>query len=87
MTKESAHMWPPIPRYDTLAIRWHCLTRILPQKPKFKVGKRVYLHNNGSREGPYLVATATLTKCTLCLEDGEPVRDGEEIDWEYVEAA
>ncbi|KIN08949.1 hypothetical protein OIDMADRAFT_100465 [Oidiodendron maius Zn] len=43
------------------------------EKPKFKVGQRVYLQKSGSREGPYLIATVASGKCTLCLEDGEPV--------------
>ncbi len=51
------------------------------------MGQKVYLHNGGTREGPYVIATITLGKCTLCLEDGEPVKNGEEIDVDYVEAA
>lgn len=47
----------------------------------------MYLHSNGAREGPYLVATVTLTKCSLSLENGVPVKNGEEVDNEYLEAA
>ncbi|KAN0083816.1 hypothetical protein V8E54_002904 [Elaphomyces granulatus] len=57
------------------------------QKPKFIVGQKVYLHNDGTREGPYIVATITSGKCMLCLGDGKPVKNGEEIDLDYVEAA
>ena len=57
------------------------------QKPKFKVGQRVYLQKSGSREGPYLIATVASGKCTLCLEDGELVKNGQEIDMDYLEAA
>ncbi|KAF8852183.1 hypothetical protein BDZ45DRAFT_678518 [Acephala macrosclerotiorum] len=57
------------------------------QKPKFRVGQKVYVHNGGTREGPYIIATITLTKCTCCLENGEPVKNGEEIDVDYVEVA
>jgi hypothetical protein len=49
----------------------------------------VYLLNNeGSREGPYLVASvSSARKYTLSLEDGTAVKNGEEIDIDYVEAA
>jgi hypothetical protein len=59
----------------------------VPQKPKFKLGQKVYLHKNGTREGPYLVASVTPEKCTLCLEDGTLVEDGEEIEQAYLEIA
>ncbi|SPJ70635.1 uncharacterized protein FTOL_00363 [Fusarium torulosum] len=46
------------------------------------VGDNVYLlKDDGSREGPYLVATASVAgRCTLCYQDGTPFRDNEEID-------
>jgi hypothetical protein len=59
----------------------------VPQKPKFKVGQKAYLHKDGTREGPYLIATITSGKCTLCLENGEPAKDDEEIELDYLEAA
>ncbi|KAK1974693.1 hypothetical protein LZ30DRAFT_607391 [Colletotrichum cereale] len=58
------------------------------EKPKFYVGDKVYLVVNGSREGPYLVASiGSVGRCTLSREKGEAVRNGEEIDVSYVEAA
>ncbi|KAK2009604.1 hypothetical protein LZ32DRAFT_639915 [Colletotrichum eremochloae] len=58
------------------------------QKPKFHVGDKVYLVLNGSREGPYLVASiGSVGKCTLSRENGEAVRNGEEIDAGYHAAA
>jgi hypothetical protein len=46
------------------------------------VGDNVYLlKDDGSREGPYLVATAPVAgRCTLCYDDGTPFRNNEEID-------
>lgn len=47
----------------------------------------MYLLNGGSREGPYVIASVTLGKYTLSLENGEAVRNGEEINIDYLEAA
>ncbi len=71
----------------TLRIRFcrSWLTIVPHQKPKFKVGTKVYLHKDGTREGPYVVATAAAGKVTLCLANGELVRNGEEIDEDYVD--
>ncbi|KAH6960406.1 hypothetical protein DER45DRAFT_611343 [Fusarium avenaceum] len=46
------------------------------------VGDSVYLlKDDGSREGPYLVATAPVAgRCTLCYGDGTPFRNNEGID-------
>jgi hypothetical protein len=51
------------------------------------VGDKVYLLNGGSREGPYVIASVTSGKYTLSLENGEAVRNGEEINIDYLEAA
>ena len=46
------------------------------------------LNSGGSREGPYVIASLlSARKCTLSLENGEAVKNGEEIDIDYVEAA
>jgi hypothetical protein len=51
------------------------------------VGDKVYLLNGGSREGPYVIASVASGKYTLSLEDGKAVRNGEEINVEYLETA
>lgn len=46
------------------------------------------LDSSGSRAGPYVVASIpSAGKCTLSFEDGNAVRNDEEIDMDYVEAA
>ena len=68
------------------------VTRLLAQvlqKPKFRVRDAIYLisSDNRNREGPYIVASViSATICTLSMENGNPVRNGEEIDTNYVEA-
>lgn len=47
----------------------------------------MYLLSGGSREGPYFIASVTSGRYTLSLENGEAVRNGEEIDTDYLEAA
>lgn len=47
----------------------------------------MYLNEGGTREGPYIVATTAPGKCTLCLADGTAVRNGEEVDPDYLEPA
>ncbi|OTA96296.1 hypothetical protein M434DRAFT_67721, partial [Hypoxylon sp. CO27-5] len=49
--------------------------------PAFNVGDKVYLLNSdGSRDGPYLIASVPSTgNYTLCLETGASVRNGDEI--------
>jgi hypothetical protein len=49
----------------------------------------VYLLSpGGSREGPYVIASVpSAGKCTLSLESGNTVKNGEEIDMKHVEAA
>ncbi|RBA13436.1 hypothetical protein FPRO05_02230 [Fusarium proliferatum] len=58
------------------------------QAPSLKVGDSVYLLNtDGSREGPYLVATAPASgQCTLCHTDGNPFRNNADIDVDELEA-
>jgi hypothetical protein len=51
------------------------------------VGDKVYLLSGGSREGPYVITSVNLGKYMLGLENGEAVRNGEEINIEYLEAA
>ncbi|KAI8629557.1 hypothetical protein F5Y19DRAFT_475544 [Xylariaceae sp. FL1651] len=57
--------------------------------PTFIVGDKVYLlDTDGSRKGPYLVASLpSAGKCTLSLENGSIVKNGAEIDTADVEAA
>lgn len=52
------------------------------------VGDKVRLRNpDGSLSGPYLIATLPAPgKCTLSLENGEPLGNGE-IDISVIEAA
>lgn len=46
------------------------------------------LKPDGSREGPYIVASVpSAGRCTLSLANGDAVRDGQEVDIDYVEAA
>ncbi|RSL42037.1 hypothetical protein CEP53_012411 [Fusarium sp. AF-6] len=54
----------------------------------FQVGDRVHLRNaNGNLSGPYLIATLPAPgKCTLSLENGQPLGNGE-IDISTVKAA
>lgn len=47
----------------------------------------MYLMDGGSRAGPYEVTSVTLGRYTLGLENGNAVRNGEEIDEGYLEAA
>ncbi|KAF4423137.1 hypothetical protein FACUT_10605 [Fusarium acutatum] len=58
------------------------------QAPSLRVGDSVYLLNtDGSREGPYLVATAPVSgKCTLCYTNGSPFRNNAGIDVDELEA-
>ena len=45
------------------------------------------LNSSGSRMGPYVIASIpSARKCTLSFENGNAVRNGEEIDVDYVEA-
>ncbi|KAI0383372.1 hypothetical protein F5Y04DRAFT_33579 [Hypomontagnella monticulosa] len=59
------------------------------KKPDLNVGDKVYLlDTNGSRKGPYIIASIpSIGKCTLSLEDGSAVNNEEEIDVNDVEAA
>lgn len=44
------------------------------------------LNEDGSREGPYVVASLPSPgKCTLSYENGQAVKNGTEIKIEYVE--
>ncbi|KAF4961383.1 hypothetical protein FSARC_10199 [Fusarium sarcochroum] len=58
------------------------------QIPSFTVGDSVYLLKiDGSREGPYIVATAPAAgKCMLCYNDGKPYRDNASISVDELEA-
>lgn len=51
------------------------------------MGDKVYLLSGGSREGPYVIASVNLGKYTLSFENGEAVRNSEEIDKDYLEEA
>ncbi|KAI0133389.1 hypothetical protein F4776DRAFT_625455 [Hypoxylon sp. NC0597] len=59
------------------------------QKPAFNVGDKVYLLNSdGSRDGPYLIASVPSTgNYTLCLDTGASVRNGDEISGDELEEA
>ncbi|OTB18769.1 hypothetical protein K445DRAFT_19377 [Daldinia sp. EC12] len=59
------------------------------QKPEFSVGDKVYLLNSdGSRDGPYIVASViSAGKYTLSLDTGIPVRNGDEISGDELEEA
>ena len=47
-----------------------------------------FLRSNGSREGPYVIATVPSTgKYTLCRENGQAVENGQEISLDCLEAA
>ncbi|KAF9769358.1 hypothetical protein IL306_013234 [Fusarium sp. DS 682] len=58
------------------------------QVPPFRVGQSVYLLKiDGSREGPYLVATAPVSgQCKLAHADGSPFRSNANIDVDELEA-
>jgi hypothetical protein len=58
------------------------------QKPRFHVGDKVYLlRSDGTREGPYVITSiSSIGRCTLGLENGLAVKNGEEIEIDYVEA-
>ena len=47
----------------------------------------MYLLSGGARGGPYVIASVNSRKYTLSLENGEAVRNGEEIEVDYLEAA
>jgi len=66
----------------------HSYLERLLQKPNFHVGDKVYLlTSGGAREGPYVIASIpSAGKCTLSLENGRAVENGEEIDIDRVEA-
>merc|ERR1711964_368430 len=59
------------------------------KKPAFYVGDKVYLRSStGPREGPYLIASISESGAfTLCHADGRVVRNGAEIEVDYLEAA
>ncbi|EFY88847.1 hypothetical protein MAC_05112 [Metarhizium acridum CQMa 102] len=59
------------------------------RSPGFRVGDQVYLLlSDGSRDGPYLVATViSAQECTLSLENGQSVGHGEVIPMARLEAA
>lgn len=59
----------------------------VPQQPEYHVGDKVHLVVDGSRQGPYVVASVVLGKYILSEENGDPVRNGEEIHADYLEAA
>ncbi|KAF2823978.1 hypothetical protein CC86DRAFT_328046 [Ophiobolus disseminans] len=58
------------------------------QKRGFRVGDRVYLlKSDGTREGPYLVASTPGTRTyTLCREDGETAYNGVIVGADALEA-
>ncbi|KAM5385365.1 hypothetical protein ACJZ2D_001006 [Fusarium nematophilum] len=62
--------------------------RAYTQKPIFKLGDSVYLLKlDGTREGPYTVATAPIAgKCALSHADGMPFRGSEQISVDELEA-
>lgn len=74
-----------------IVVTWLAETLVLNQAlqaPSLKVGDSVYLLNtDGSREGPYLVATAPVSgQCTLCYTNGSPFRNNAGIDVDELEA-
>ncbi|KAF5000099.1 hypothetical protein FDECE_11285 [Fusarium decemcellulare] len=66
---------PHVARFDT--------------NPAFFVGDKVYLlGSDGSREGPYIVASViSAEKCTLSLENYQPAKNGMQVDMAKLEAA
>lgn len=48
---------------------------------------KVYLLNSKSRKGSYIIISIITGKYTLSLENGEAIRNGEEISINYLEAA
>ncbi|KAJ4018811.1 hypothetical protein NW752_005939 [Fusarium irregulare] len=55
--------------------------------PAFTVGDSVYyLRSDGSRDGPFMVATAPVGgKCTLCYSDGRPYQNKAKISVDELE--
>ena len=53
------------------------------------MGDSVYLPNpDGTREGPYLVATVTTSgKCALSYNNGAPFRQDQEVSVDELEAS
>ncbi|EKJ68426.1 hypothetical protein FPSE_11434 [Fusarium pseudograminearum CS3096] len=58
------------------------------QMPEFTVGDSVYyLRSDGSRDGPFLVATPPVgRKCALCYSDGRPFQNNAMISVDELEA-
>ncbi|KAJ5945435.1 hypothetical protein N7516_005603 [Penicillium verrucosum] len=56
--------------------------------PRFRVGDKVYLlGSDGSRDGPYLVASVISPhECILSLENGQTAKDSEIIKMAKLEA-
>ncbi|KAH8689813.1 hypothetical protein BGW36DRAFT_389785 [Talaromyces proteolyticus] len=55
---------------------------------KFRTGDTVYLHFSGTAapEGPYIIASVpSAGKYTLCLPDGQTVRNGEAVEEQYLQ--
>ncbi|KAL7798570.1 hypothetical protein V8C37DRAFT_368327 [Trichoderma ceciliae] len=53
----------------------------------FRVGDTVYLTgSDGSRDGPFLVASVSGQTCTLSLENGQAAKNAEEIKMTMLEA-
>ncbi|KAI1303463.1 hypothetical protein F5Y03DRAFT_359551 [Xylaria venustula] len=47
----------------------------------FRLGDWVYLVKNGQKTGPFKIETVPGPKrYTLCLQDGTPVNNGQEVD-------
>ncbi|KAK3983802.1 hypothetical protein QBC44DRAFT_338048 [Cladorrhinum sp. PSN332] len=57
--------------------------------PSFRVGDKVFvLGSDGSRDGPYLVASViSAQECTLSLENGHTAKDGEVVQMARLETA
>ncbi|KAI1329833.1 hypothetical protein F5Y16DRAFT_364798 [Xylariaceae sp. FL0255] len=48
---------------------------------KYHTGDKVYFVNGATREGPYQIATVPSTGTyTLCLENGQPAKNGSQIN-------
>ena len=47
----------------------------------------MYLVTNGNNEGPYAIASVSSGKYKLSLENGEAVRNGEEVDIGHLKLA
>ncbi|KAI1065884.1 hypothetical protein LB507_001178 [Fusarium sp. FIESC RH6] len=85
-------MYSLVGSVDLTAVRNHDSPEIIsggkrPHIPAFTVGDSVYyLRSDGSRDGPFMVATAPVGgKCTLCYSDGRPYQNKAKISVDELE--